>query len=155
MAHQPSSGLDHPGLKTSQRPVLHHLRQGQPFHGVTQVVSQYEQLQPDLVGNELVAGKPGPGQGVFAFFVPLLRRTSAIVETDYPNRRIAQVGDDETYCGKQFSLVPLHLGHHSSGNIPTVGLVSEIVIGDDGLSGRPLSRPYQQVRDFSLKYRVS
>ena len=35
MAHQPSSGLDHPGLKTGQRPVLHRLRQHQPSQEVT------------------------------------------------------------------------------------------------------------------------
>ena len=39
--------------------------------------------------------------------------------------------------GKQFSLVPLHLGHHPSGYIPALGLVSEIVIRDDGFGEGP------------------
>ena len=82
-------------------------------------------------------------------------RCSAIVEADSPLRWITEVGDDEAHSGKQLSLVPLYRGHHSSGYIPALGLVDEVVIGDDGLRGRPLSRPYQQVRDFSLKYRVS
>ena len=112
MAHQPSSSLDHPGLKTGQRPVLHRLRQHQPSQEVTQVISQYEQLQPDLIGHELVAGQPRPVQGVLAFFYPLLRGASAIVKADYPDVWIAQIGDDEAHSGKQFSLVPLHLRDH-------------------------------------------
>ena len=63
MAHQPPSGLDHPGLKAGQRPVLHRLWQDKSSQEVAQVVSQYEQLQPDLIGHELVAGQPGPVQG--------------------------------------------------------------------------------------------
>ncbi|SVE57973.1 uncharacterized protein METZ01_LOCUS510827, partial [marine metagenome] len=66
----------------------------------------------------------------------------------------AQVGHDETNPGKQFSLVPLHLGHHSSGNIPTLGLVDGVMIRDDGRRGRPLRRPYQQVRYIPLGHLV-
>jgi hypothetical protein len=36
---------------------------------------------------------------VLAFFDPLLRRASSIVETDYAFGRIAQVGDDEATLG--------------------------------------------------------
>ena len=35
-----------------------------------------------------------------------------------------------------------------------MGLVSEVVIGDDGLLRGPLGRPYQQVRYFPLKHFV-
>ena len=84
MAHQPSAGLDHPGLQTGQRPVFHRLRQHQPSQEVTHVIGHDEQPQPDLIGHELVAGQPGPVQGVLAFFDPWLRRAPAIVETDYP-----------------------------------------------------------------------
>src|SRR5918999_2710656 len=51
--------------------------------------------------------------------------------------------------------MPLHLGYHSPGNTPTLGLVSEVMVGDDRSPGRPLGRPYQQVRYFSLKQHVS
>ena len=145
-----SSGLDHPGLKTGQRPVLHRLRQHQPSQEVTQVIGHDEQPQPDLIGHELVAGQPRPVQGVLSLFYPLLRRASAVVEADYPYSWITEVGNYEAHSGKQFSLVPLHLGHHPSGYIPALGLVSEIVIRDDGLWGRPLSRPCQQVRYLPL-----
>jgi len=43
---------------------------------------------------------------------------------------------------------------HSPRNIPALGLVSEVVIGDDGIWRGPLGRPYQQVRYFQLKHFV-
>ena len=95
--------------------------------------------------------QPRPVQCVFAFFYPLLCCAAAIIEADYALRRITQVGDYESYSGEQFSLVPLYLGYHPPRNIPTLSLVGEVMIGDDGLSGRPLGRPYQQVRYFPLK----
>ena len=67
---------------------------------------------------------------------------SAIVKADYPDVWIAQIGDDEAHSGKQFSLVPLHLRDHSPSNVPALGLVDEVMIGDDGLRGKPLRRPY-------------
>src|SRR5918996_241282 len=112
------------------------------------------QREPHLVGYELVTGQPGPVQGVFAFFYPLFRRVSAIVKADYPYGWIAEVGHDVAHPGEQLSLMPLHLGHHSSGNIPALGLTDEVMIGDDGPLGRPLGGPCQQVRYFPLKYLV-
>ena len=50
--------------------------------------------------------------------------------------------------------MPLHLGHYSSRNIPTLGLINEVVIRDDGLLRGPLGRPYQQVSYFLLKHFV-
>ncbi len=47
--------------------------------------------------------------------------------------------------------MPLYFGYDSPRNIPTLGLVSEVVIGDDGLSRGPLGGPYQQARYFPLK----
>ena len=118
--------------QSGQRPVLDLIGQRQRPEEVAHVVSQYEECQPDLIGHELVTRQPGPVQGVFAFLYPLLRRASAIVKADYPLGRIVQVGDDEAHSGKQLSLVPLYLGHHSSGYISALGLVDEVVIGDDG-----------------------
>ena len=60
----------------------------------------------------------------------------------YPDVWMAQIGDDEAHSGKQFSLVPLHLRDHSPSNVPALGLVDEVMIGDDGLRGKPLRRPY-------------
>ncbi len=83
VAYQPPSGLDQPGLNTGQGPVPHTLRQGQPSHEVAQVVSQDKHPQPHRIGHELVAGQPGPVQGVLALFNPLLRRVPAIGEANY------------------------------------------------------------------------
>ncbi len=95
-----------------------------------------------------------PIESVFAFFYPLLRRGAAIIEVDYSFHRIAEVGDDEANPRKQFAPMPLHFCHHSSRNIPTLGLVTKVLIGDDGLLRGPLGRPYQQVRYFTLKHFV-
>ena len=101
-----------------------------------------------------MAREPSPIEGVFPLFNPLLCCASAIVEADYSLRWIAQVGYDEAYSWEQFSLMPLHLGHYSSRNIPTLGLINEVVIRDDGLLRGPLGRPYQQVSYFLLKHFV-
>ena len=101
-----------------------------------------------------MAREPSPIEGVFPLFNPLLCCASAIVEADYSLRWIAQVGYDEAYSWEQFSLMPLHLGHHSSRNIPTLGLINEVVIRDDGLLRGSLGRPYQQVSYFPLKHFV-
>ena len=63
-------------------------------------------------------------------------RASVIVKADYPFVRIVQVGDDEAHSGEQLSIVPLHLRDHSSRNIPILGLVDKVVIGDEGLRRR-------------------
>ena len=107
-----------------------------------------------LISHELMAREPSPIEGVFPLFNPLLCCASAIVEADYSLRWIAQVGYDEAYSWEQFSLMPLHLGHYSSRNIPTLGLINEVVIRDDGLLRGPLGRPYQQVSYFLLKHFV-
>ena len=39
-------------------------------------------------------------------------------------------------------------------NFPTLGLITEVVIEDEGLLRGPLGRPYQQVRYFPLKHFV-
>ena len=57
-------------------------------------------------------------------------RYSAIVESDNPLRFrwITEVGDDEAHSGEKFSLVPLYLGHLPPGPVPTLGLVSKVVV---------------------------
>ena len=90
-------------------------------------------------------------ENVIPSFGPLSRRTAAFIEIDYPFHWIAEVCDDEANPGKQFALVPFHLGNHSSRNIPTLGLINEVMILDDGLLRGPLGRPYQQVCYFPLK----
>jgi hypothetical protein len=41
------------------------------------------------------------------------------------------------------TLVPLHLGDHTPGNVPTLGLVNEVVIPEYGLLRRSAYGPLQ------------
>jgi hypothetical protein len=52
------------------------------------------ELQPDRVGGEAVAGQPGPGDGVLAFFDPLLRRAALVVERNHSLGRTGQAQGD-------------------------------------------------------------
>ncbi len=72
-------------------------------------------------------------------------RCSAIVEADNPLRWITEVGDDEAHSGEKFSLVPLYLGHLPPGPVPTLGLVSKVVVAHKGPSGWPSHRMLHQV----------
>ena len=67
-------------------------------------------------------------------------RCSAIVEANNPLRWITEVGDDEAHSGEKFSLVPLYLGHLPPGPVPTLGLVSKVVVAHNGPSGWPFHR---------------
>ena len=58
--------------------------QGQGPQKVSQIVGQGKQLQPDLVGPEIVAGQPRPGQGDLAFLDLLFGGSPLVVEIDYP-----------------------------------------------------------------------
>ena len=155
MTHQTPPCLDEPRLNTCQRPALCRFWQSQPSEEFTQVVGQDEQRESHLISHELMARKSCPVEGIFALLDPLLCCASAIVEFRYPYWWIAEVGDDEADSGKQFALVPLNFGNNSSRNIPILGLIGEVVIGDNVRWRRPFDRPYQQVRYIPLKYIVS
>ncbi len=91
---------------------------------------------------------------VRAFLDPLLRRATAIVEADYAFGWIAQVGHDETNPGEQLPLVPLHFSHYSPGQVPTLGLIGKVVVGDDRLPGWPFIRTLQQRLDVLLNHLI-
>ena len=59
-------------------------RQGKAAKEVAKVVGQGEELEPDLVVTELMAGKPCPSQRDLLFLDPLFRRASLVVELDDP-----------------------------------------------------------------------
>ena len=91
--------FDQPGLKAGQRPVLHRLRRRPAFdRKLPRSVKPVRTVRasPGWPLSTCGSEKPGPVQGVFAFFYPLLRRGTAIVKADYPFGWIAQVGHDET-----------------------------------------------------------
>jgi hypothetical protein len=50
--------------------------------------------------------------------------------------------------------MPLYLGDHSPGQVPALGLVSEVMVGDNRPPGRPLGRPCQQVGYFPTQHFV-
>ena len=54
-------------------------------------------MKPHLIGNEPVAGEPGPVQRVLTFFNPLLCRPTAIVEVHYALGFSGQIGNDEAH----------------------------------------------------------
>ena len=60
--------------------MLHITGQSQSPQEVGQIVSQGEQLQPCLVILEGAAGELRPLYGVLAFFDPLLRGATSVVE---------------------------------------------------------------------------
>ena len=54
MTHQSPTYLDESRLNTCQKPAPYRFWQSQPSEEVAQVVGEYKQPQPHLVGNELV-----------------------------------------------------------------------------------------------------
>ena len=84
----------------------------------TKIRSQRMKLKSDLVVTEPLAGQPGPGDGVLAFFDMLFGRAALIVEADDPFRLHWQVGDDKTHAREQLAGVPLDLGNHLTGFAP-------------------------------------
>ena len=54
-------------------------------------------MKPHLIGNEPVAGEPGPVQQVPYHFNTLLCRPTAIVEVHYALGFSGQIGNDEAH----------------------------------------------------------
>ena len=81
---------------------------------VAQVVRQREELQPNLIVHEVVAGQPRPLHRVLALLDPLLGRPTTVVEFHHLPRRPAEVGHDEPHAREQLALVVLDLGHHAA-----------------------------------------
>ncbi len=91
-------------------------------------------------------------------FLPSLIHCSAVprpfVELHHPHVGAAQVGRDEADAGIELALVPVNLGHHSTGSDPARGLIVEAGVGHDRLLGRSPHRPRQQVFDPPLQHLV-
>jgi hypothetical protein len=80
--------------------------------------------QPSAAGEE-PARQPGPGNGVIAFFDPLLRGAALVVKRLNPLGWPRHVGHDEPDARMQFVKVPLHLGHNPAWLGSRSGLVTE------------------------------
>jgi hypothetical protein len=112
MSHNLCANLDELFSQGRQRPVTHGAWQYRLPEIVPQIVSQYKKQQPDLVIDEVMAGKPCPSHRILPLLDPLFSRTSLIVKTHHPFGRTAQIGDDESDAREQLPPVPFHLGNH-------------------------------------------
>ncbi len=103
-------------------------------HGRTVTLQLAEVAIPKSLFAEILAdamaGQTCPVDRLLAFFDPLLRRASSIVELRHPRSRPRQVGDDETDARVQLAGIPLDLGYHSAGLAPGRGLVAEAIMKD-------------------------
>ena len=50
--------------------------------------------------------------------------------------------------------MPLYFSHHSPGQVPTLGLIGKVMVGDDRLPGWPFGRTLQQGLDLLLNYLI-
>ena len=128
MSHNLGTDLDQFLPQCRQRPVTHRAWQHCLPQVVSQIVSQHKKQQPDLVINEVMAGKPRPPYGILAFLDPLLRRPPLIVKTHHSFFRPAQIGDDESDAREQLPPVPFHFGNHPAETVPTLGLIGKVPI---------------------------
>src|SRR5229473_4697958 len=96
---QASACFHQPLLQARERPVVDSLRQHQPPPQVPQVVGQHAQPDSYLIGPEMMAAQPRHLHRLLAFFDPLLRRASFVVETDHSPTVRPQVGHDESDSG--------------------------------------------------------
>ena len=56
--------------------------------------------------------------------------------------------------GNSSPLMPLYFSHHSPGQVPTLGLIGKVMVGDDRLPGWPFGRTLQQGLDLLLNYLI-
>ena len=143
-----------PASEGNVAPFQYLLGQGQRAQEVGEVVREGVKLEPHRVVPEGMAGKPRPTDGGLALLDPLLGGAAAIVELDHPPVGPGQVGDDEADPRPEFTLMPLDLGHHTTGSRPALGLVVEAGEPDDRLLRRAADRPGQQVLNPPLQHLV-
>src|ERR1019366_6573640 len=147
---QSTAGFYKPLLQARQRPVLDSLRQHQPPPQVPKVVGQHAQPESYLIGPEMMAAQPRHLHRLLAFFDPLLRRASLVVEPDHSPTVRPQVGHDESHTGKQLPRMKLDLRHYSTCLRPTRRLVEKALVPDHGFMTGPSYRPRQQLVDVPL-----
>ncbi len=70
-----------------------------------------------------MAAQPRHLHRLLAFFDPLLRRASLVVETDHSPTVRPQVGHDESDSGEHLPQLELHLHYHRPRRLPTRRLV--------------------------------
>src|ERR1035437_7145241 len=151
---QSSTRFHQPLLQARQRPVLDSLRQHQPPPQVHKVVGQHAQPESYLIGPEMMAAQPRHLHRLLAFFDPLLRRASLVVETDHSPTVHPQIGHDESDSGEQLPKVELHLRHHPPRRLPTRRLIEKALVPDHGFMTGPSYRPRQQLVDVPLQIAV-
>jgi hypothetical protein len=84
------------------------------------------ELEADGVGGEGATGQPGSLDRAFAFFDPLLRRATLVVETDDVLGGPCQVGHDKADTRVKLGGVPLDLGYDTAEILPALRLIAEV-----------------------------
>ena len=110
--------------------MLHIFQQCQGLHEDGQIVSTGMKLEPDFDVVELAAVQPGPLDGVFAFFDPLLGRSPLVEQGDDPFGWTARVGNDESHLRIKFAGIPLDLIGHPGLPIPRAGSIVGVGVGN-------------------------
>src|ERR1035437_9873022 len=82
---------------------------------------------------------------LLAFFDPLLRCPTLVVEPHHRPAGQAQVRDDEAHSWEQLALVMLHLGNHPAGLLPTRCLVERALVLDQGPDTGPSHKMFRKV----------
>ena len=104
--------------------------QAEPSQQIAKIVGNHPEVEPDLVGPEVVAGEARPMGGFLALLDPFLGRPALIVETDDVAVRPGQGGHDEAHLREEFPEVVLDLGDHPLRSVPRRGLILEASIPD-------------------------
>src|SRR3546814_17621220 len=89
------------------------------------------ELEAHGVVPEGPVGQARPAERVLAFFDPLFRGTTAVLELDHAPGRPAQDGVDEADAGIQVALQPLDSGHSAACTHPTLGPTTKVGEGED------------------------
>ena len=93
-------------------------------------------MQTNLIVHEVMTRQPGPLQCILAFFDPLLRCASLVVELYHIAGFPPKVRHNEADAGKKLSRMPLDLGDYSASDVPTGRLIPKAMIQDNRLLRR-------------------
>ena len=109
-----------------------------------QIVGEKTHFQPDFVRREPVAACLVPAQRVFTFLYPVFNIARPVVNLNHRKCRQPGIGYDEIVAGKQLTHMPLDLGDHSAGLVPTFGLICHVYVFDlNATLRRSADRPVQ------------
>ena len=77
-----------------------------------------------------MAARLVPPQSVFALLDPVFNVAPSVVNPDHFASLKPGIGHDEIVARKQFAHMPLDLGDHLAGLVPTFGLICYVYVFD-------------------------